>query len=207
MDDLLALIFCSPSGAGKTTLTRHLVTEVPELTFSVSHTTRRPRDGEVPGEAYHFVDRPTFERMIDEARFAEWAPVHEHLYGTSLGELERARAEGFRGMILDVDVQGARQIRARLPDAPAIFVLPPSMTELRRRLVERRSDGPEQVARRLAKAKDEIAHYGSFDYLLINDDLEDAKATVVAIARAELTRRRRCAAHAERLLREAGAER
>jgi guanylate kinase len=201
MDELLLLILCSPSGAGKTTLTRHLLRELPELTFSVSHTTRPPREGERDGEAYHFVDREAFLRMVDEERFAEWAEVHGNLYGTSTDQLELAREGGRRGIVFDVDHQGARQIKAKLPDAVGVFVLPPSMEELRRRLERRATDSPEVIERRFAIARDEIAHYPSFDYLVVNDDLEEAKRTVVSIVRAELVRRRRVASHAETLLR------
>lgn len=201
MDELLLLILCSPSGAGKTTLTKHLLAELPELTFSVSHTTRAPRPGEVDGEAYRFIDRPQFERMIEEGRFAEWAVVHGNLYGTSVSEIQRAQAEGKRGIVFDIDYQGARQIKAKLPDAVGIFVLPPSMEELRRRLEGRGSDAPDVIERRFAKARSEIEHYAFFDYLVVNDDLERAKETVVAIARAEQARCWRAAAAAESLLR------
>jgi guanylate kinase len=201
MDDLLLLILCSPSGAGKTTLTRHLLAALPELTFSVSHTTRAPRAGEVDGEAYRFIDRPRFEQMVAESRFAEWAHVHGNLYGTSVSEIERARDEGKRGIVFDIDYQGARQIKAKLPHAVGLFVLPPSMGELRRRLEGRASDTPEVIERRFAKARAEIENYAFFDYLLVNDDLERAKETALAIARAEAARRWRVAGLAESLLR------
>jgi guanylate kinase len=200
MDELLLLILCSPSGAGKTTLTKHLLAQMPELTFSVSHTTRPPRSGEVEGVAYHFVDRPRFERLVDEGRFAEWAVVHGNLYGTCVTELERARREGKRGIVFDVDYQGARQIKAKLPNAIGMFVLPPSMDELRRRLEGRASDAPDVIERRFAKARAEIEHYPFFDYLVVNDDLDRAQATVLAIARAELAKRWRVAPLAEALL-------
>ena len=111
MDDLLLLILCSPSGAGKSTLTRFLLEKLPELTFSVSHTTRRPRPNEVDGVHYHFVEREVFARMVDAGAFAEWAHVHGNLYGTSTTELERARREGKRVLVFDIDYQGARQIK------------------------------------------------------------------------------------------------
>lgn len=200
MDEPLLLILCSPSGAGKTTLTRHLLEQVPELTFSVSHTTRAPREGEVDGRAYHFVDRARFQAMIAEERFAEWAEVFGNLYGTSIDELDRAEAEGKKGIVFDVDYQGARQIKANLPNAVGVFVLPPSMAELRRRLERRAQDSMEAIERRFAKARLEIENYPFFDYLVINDDLERAKATVVSIARAEQARRWRLAPTAEWLL-------
>jgi guanylate kinase len=200
MDEFILLAICSPSGAGKSTLTQHLLTELPELTFSVSHTTRAPRGEEVYGEHYYFVDRQAFEAMIDVGSFAEWAVVHDNLYGTSLDELQRARDAGKRGIVFDIDHQGARQLRARLPDAVSVFVLPPSMEELRRRLVGRGTDHNDVIERRLAKARDEISHYGFFDYLIVNDDLENAKRTILAIALAELARCARVACAAEELL-------
>lgn len=202
MDELLLLILCSPSGAGKTTLTRHILTELPELTFSVSHTTRPPREGEQDGDAYHFVNHARFDAMVREGRFAEWAEVHGNRYGTSVDELERAKDKGKRGIVFDIDHQGARQIKAKLPHAVGLFVLPPSMDELRRRLVGRASDTPEVIERRFAIAQEEIAHYPFFDYLVVNDDLEHAKATVVSIARAEMAKRWRLAPLAEALLRD-----
>src|SRR5437868_2642918 len=128
-DDFLLLIISSPSGAGKTTLCSRLRDELPELRFSVSHTTRRPRPVEVDGRDYHFVDISTFERMVVAGAFAEHARVHDHLYGTSVAEIEAARA-GARGVIFDIDYQGARQIKATLPSAVAVFILPPSLAEL-----------------------------------------------------------------------------
>lgn len=201
MDDLLLLILCSPSGAGKTTLTQHLLTEMPELTFSVSYTTRQPRVGEVDGKDYRFIDRARFEQMIAEGHFAEYATVHGNLYGTSVTEIERARNEGKRGLVFDIDYQGARQIKAKLPHAVGIFILPPSMAELRRRLEGRASDAPDVIERRFANARTEIEHYGLFDYLVVNDDLARAKESVLAIARAEANRRWRLAHLAESLLR------
>lgn len=200
MDEPLLLILCSPSGAGKTTLTKHLLAALPELTFSVSHTTRAPRSNETDGVAYHFVDRPRFEAMIAEERFAEWAEVFGNLYGTSVDELDRVKRDGKRGIVFDIDYQGARQIKAKLPSAVGVFVLPPSMAELRRRLEGRASDSSEAIARRYATARSEIEHYPFFDYLVVNDELERAKETVVSIARAELARRWRLAPLAEWLL-------
>ncbi|HEX2678748.1 MAG TPA: guanylate kinase, partial [Polyangiales bacterium] len=116
-DDLLLLIISSPSGAGKTTLTRDLLTRFPDLGFSVSHTTRKPRANEVDGQDYHFIDTTTFERLVSEGAFAEWAEVHGNLYGTALSELQRCRDQGKRGILFDIDYQGARQIKARRRDA------------------------------------------------------------------------------------------
>lgn len=201
MDELLLLILCSPSGAGKTTLTRNLLAERSDLTFSVSHTTRPPREGEQEGEAYHFVDRSTFLHMVADGRFAEWAEVHGNLYGTSTDEVQRAVEEGKRGIVFDIDHQGARQIKAKLPEAIGVFILPPSLDELRRRLEGRATDSKDVIERRFAIAQHEIAHYPFFDYLVVNDDLGEAQRTVSSIVRAELARRRRVAQFAESLLR------
>ena len=201
MEEPLLLMLCSPSGAGKSTLTRHLLATFDDVMFSVSHTTRAPRQGEQDGTHYHFVERAVFESMREGGRFAEHAVVHQNLYGTSLDELERARREGKTGIIFDIDVQGARQIKARLPSAIGVFILPPSMAELERRLRGRGTDADAVIARRLDKARDEIEHYAFFDYLVMNDDLERAKDTVAAIVTAERTRRTRLAEAAEALLR------
>jgi len=201
MDRLLLIALCAPSGAGKTTLSRHLLESVEGLRFSISHTTRPPRGEERDGVDYHFVDRTAFERLIDADRFAEWAEVHGNLYGTCLDEIDRTRAEGGRGLIFDIDYQGARQLRARRHDTISVFVLPPSMEELERRLVDRGTDSTAVIARRMAKAREEISHYGFFDYLLVNDDLDSAKDTLRSIVQAELARRFRHAQFAEHLLR------
>lgn len=198
----LMLILSSPSGAGKTTLTRKIEHAFPELRFSVSHTTRAPRTTERDGREYHFVDRPTFERMADEDAFVEWAEVHGNLYGTSRDEIARARSEpGVDGMIFDIDYQGARQIRATVPDVVGVFVLPPSMAELERRLRGRASETEEVVQRRFAAAKREIEHYALFDYVVVNDEIERAFHELGAVIVAERARRPRRAALAEQLLR------
>lgn len=201
MDDLLLLIISSPSGAGKTTLTRKLLEAFPDLTFSVSHTTRSPRTGEVPGQDYHFVDRAGFKEMVGREEFAESAEVHGNLYGTSLAELDRARAQRKTGIVFDVDHQGARQIKARLPNAVGVFILPPSLDELRRRLETRATDSAEVIQRRFEKALHEIEHYLFFDYLIVNDKVEEAAARLRGIVYAERSRRHRLAPRAERLLR------
>lgn len=198
---MLQLILCSPSGAGKSTLTRHLLATFEGLTFSVSHTSRAPRGNEENGVQYHFVDRATFEKSIAADELLEWAEVHGNLYGTAKSEVARAEAEGRFGIVFDVDYQGARQIRAQGPDAVGVFVLPPSMEELERRLRGRAEDTDEVIAKRFAKSKYEIEHYFAFDYLLINDDLEEAKRRVEGIVRAELCRREVNAPFAEALLR------
>ncbi len=200
-DDLLLLIISSPSGAGKTTLTQRLLRDMSELTFSVSHTTRRPRANEVDGQDYHFIDVEGFRALVAKDHFAEWAEVHGNLYGTSVGELDRARAEGKTTILFDVDYQGARQIKAKFPDAAAVFILPPSMDELERRLRGRGLDDEETIKRRFAKAREEIEHYPFFDYIVVNRELQRALEELKGIVRAEQSRRWRRAVEAEALLR------
>jgi guanylate kinase len=201
-DDFLLLILSSPSGAGKTTLTRMLLEQSPELRFSVSHTTRAPRSNEVDGRDYHFVDRARFEELVDDGAFLEWAEVHGNLYGTSTAEIERARTSpGCAGMIFDIDYQGARQIRSKVDDVVAVFILPPSMAELERRLRGRASETEEAVKRRYAVAEREIEHYALFDYVIVNDDVKRAFDELRSITIAERARRQRRARQAEALLR------
>jgi guanylate kinase len=192
------LIISSPSGAGKTTLTNALRQKVSDLLFSVSHTTRRPRNGEVHGREYYFVERPEFERLIRANTFLEWAVVHDNLYGTSRAEIERAKSA--RGLIFDVDHQGARQIKSTRPDAVAVFILPPSMTVLEQRLRGRASEDEDTVKRRYKVAIQEIQHYGLFDYVLVNDVLDDAVDKLASIFKAEECRRQRAAGKAEALI-------
>ncbi|MCB9603483.1 MAG: guanylate kinase [Sandaracinus sp.] len=199
----LLVILSSPSGAGKTTLTHRLLRDFNgAISFSVSHTTRARRPNEVDGQDYHFVDRATFLAHVEAGELAEWAEVHGNLYGTSVHEIQRARDVGKRALLFDVDYQGARQIKAKFPSAIGVFILPPSMAELRRRLEGRGTETPESVERRFAKAKEEIEHYPFFDYLVLNDDLQQALAQLTGIVHAELCRRARLAPDAERLLRE-----
>jgi guanylate kinase len=199
-DDFLLLILSSPSGAGKTTLKTRILTEShPELRFSVSHTTRKPRQSELDGREYHFIDKARFHQMVEAGEFAEWAEVHGNLYGTSLAEIQLARAS-HRGVVFDIDHQGARQIKAKIPDAISVFILPPSMAELERRLRSRASDDEETVARRLRAARSEIDHYAFFDYLVVNDNLDEAHRKLDAIVVAERARRLRNSGAAERLL-------
>ncbi|HEX7604681.1 MAG TPA: guanylate kinase [Polyangiaceae bacterium] len=200
--DFVMLILSSPSGAGKTTLTKKLQASFPDLRFSVSHTTRAPRPTEVDGRDYHFVDRSTFEKHVERGAFMEWAEVHGNLYGTSVAEIDRAKATpGCGGIIFDIDYQGARQIRAKVPDVTGVFILPPSMTELLRRLRGRASETEEVVQRRFKVAMREIEHYALFDYVIVNDDLERAFDALRAVVLAERSRRVRKAPTAEALLR------
>jgi guanylate kinase len=202
-NDFLLLIVSSPSGAGKTTLCNRLRDEYPEIRFSVSHTTRKPRVTEVNGREYHFVDVPTFEAMVQRNAFAEWAKVHDSFYGTSLAEIEAARCDPTaRGVLFDIDYQGARQIKAAFPDAVAVFILPPSLAELARRLRGRGTEDEASAIRRLDAAKGEIEHYGIFDYVVVNDDLRRADAALRALVIAERCRRARHALLCERMLAE-----
>ncbi len=202
MSGFLLLVLSSPSGAGKTTLTRLIQKNFPDLYFSISHTTRPPRPNEVDGKDYHFVDRPTFERLIEEGAFLEWAEVHKNLYGTGIAEVDRARkADGCSGMIFDIDYQGARQIRSKQPDVVSVFILPPSMDELLRRLRGRASETEEVVLRRYDVSRREIEHYGFFDYLIVNDALDVAFADLRAVIMSERCKRWRRAELAEALLR------
>jgi guanylate kinase len=201
-DDFLLLILSSPSGAGKTTLTRMLLERCPELRFSVSHTTRPPRANEVDGRDYHFVDRAKFLELVGQGAFLEWAEVHGNLYGTSTSEIDRARAiPGCTGMIFDIDYQGARQIKSKVSDVVTAFILPPSMEELQRRLRGRASETEEQVQKRFAVARREIEHYALFDYLVVNEDVQGAFDELRSIVVAERARRTRRAPLAETLLR------
>jgi guanylate kinase len=201
-DDFLLLILSSPSGAGKTTLTRLLLDRCPELLFSVSHTTRPPRANEVDGRDYHFVDRDRFVELVAAGAFLEWAEVHGNLYGTSTAEIDRARATpGCTGMIFDIDYQGARQIKSKVEDVVAVFILPPSMHELERRLRGRASETEEAVQRRFAMAQLEIEHYALFDYIVVNEEVQRAFDELRSIVVAERASRERRAPLAESLLR------
>ena len=199
-DDQLLLILSSPSGAGKTTLTHRLLDDFATPHFSVSHTTRKPRANEVEGQDYHFVSESRFQAMVVEGAFAEWASVHGHYYGTSIAEFARARELGRRGVLFDVDYQGARQIRAKFRSAVGVFILPPSMDELERRLTSRGLDDEETIRQRFAKAREEIEHYPFFDYIVVNDDLQHALGELRGIVHAEQARRWRRARIAEGLL-------
>lgn len=200
MEGFLHLIVTSPSGAGKTTMVRALLEAFPWLVQSVSNTTRAPRPGEVDGRDYHFVSQPDFDRMIAEGDLYEWADVHGQRYGTSVSRVRRAR-ETHRGVVFVIDVQGARQIRAAIPDALAVFILPPSWAALEQRLRGRGTEREEVIARRLSNARTEVAHYGLFDHLIVNDDLQTAIEELKAVVRAAGTVRPRRAALAEALLR------
>jgi len=178
------VVLAAPSGAGKTTIAKALVEGDSRFSFSVSVTTRAARLGERDGVDYHFVDRPTFERMITARALCEWAEVHGNMYGTPFANLEAASVRG-EHVVLDIDVQGARQIRERIRDAVLIFIFPPSAEALFGRLTGRATEGGTEVARRLRNARAELAAAGEFDYVVVNDDLERAVQQVREIVRAE----------------------
>ncbi len=164
------IVLSGPSGCGKSTLIRKILHWRKDLTFSVSHTTREIRERETDGKDYHFISKETFERMIAEERFVEWAHVHGNYYGTSLGEV-RSKSSGRDILILDIDVQGAKQIREKFPEAHLVFVAPPSMDELERRLLKREKEMNEHLKRRLEEAKNEMRQYLFYDYTLVNKDV------------------------------------
>ena len=168
----MIFVVSGPSGSGKSTLIGRVRRDLPDLEFSVSHTTREPRPSETDGVDYHFVTPRGFERMIKARRFVEWARVHGHLYGTSKAELGRKAKRG--DVILDIDVQGARQVRKKMPRAILVFVMPPVFEELRRRLRRRKEDSPADIERRLRNAAAEVRAFAAFDYVVVNDDLEKA---------------------------------
>lgn len=195
-------VISAPSGTGKTEVTRRLRQMFPEtLRKSISYTTRPPRKNERDGVDYHFIDRATFDEMQKNGAFAEWAEVHGNFYGTSRAQIDRYRAQG-QDIIFDIDYQGARQLRVAYPSAVTIMLLPPSMAELEKRLRNRGTDSEETIRLRLRNARGEIGQYQIFDYLVVNDDLDDTVERVRAILIAEKSRRERNSALAERLLRE-----
>jgi guanylate kinase len=183
-------IISAPSGSGKSTLVARLLAGVPGLMFSVSYTTRKPRGHEVDGEDYRFVAREDFERMIALGEFLEWAEVFGNYYGTHQGILQAAQAAG-KDLVLDIDVQGARQLRGRIPEAVTVFILAPSRQILEQRLRARGEDREDVIERRLRDAAGEIRRYNDYDYVLINRDLAESDGVLRAIVGAERVRRSR----------------
>jgi guanylate kinase len=175
-------IVSAPSGSGKTTLLQLLLRTFTDLKFSVSHTTRQPRAGERHGVDYYFTDRSTFTDMVKRGEFLEWAEYYGQLYGTARSFVEEHTAAG-SDVILDIDIQGARQVKTKISDAIAVFVLPPSFAELERRLRSRRLESNEDIHRRLEIAKGEILYYRDYDYIVVNDVLENSIQTLEAIVR------------------------
>ena len=180
-------VISAPSGSGKTTLVRRLLEDLSDVRFSVSFTTRDVRGSERDGIDYHFVTREAFQKKIDAGEFLEWAEVHGNMYGTSSIETEKIRSAG-EDILLDVDVQGAAQVRKAQPDAVTLFVMPPSFAVLEDRLRGRRQDAPEVITGRLNRARREIHHYTDYDYVLINESVERTSELLKAIVLAERVR-------------------
>ncbi|WP_280547284.1 guanylate kinase [Halomonas sp. 11-S5] len=194
-------IVSAPSGAGKTSLVRELIESLDGIQVSVSHTTRERRAGEVDGVNYHFVDVPAFEAMIEHGDFFEYARVFDNYYGTSRRTVEAMLAAG-QDVILEIDWQGARQVRQQLPDAVSVFILPPSREELERRLASRGTDEHAVIARRMRDAVEEMTHYDEYDYLVINDDFTTALRELQALVIARRLTRERVNEHHAPLLAE-----
>lgn len=191
----ILFVVSSPSGGGKTTLCHQVMATLPDVVQSVSYTTRAPRAGERDGHDYYFVATATFQQHIAAGDFLEWAQVHEHYYGTSRQQVVDATAAA-RDVFLIIDVQGAAQLRKMALDAVFVFVVPPSWEVLETRLRRRASETATTLQRRLAVAREEITHYTSYDYVIVNGDLESAAATLRGIILAERHRVERCAAMA-----------
>lgn len=183
-------IISAPSGSGKSTLVRHVLRDDPSLVFSISYTTRAMRGQEVQGGSYHHIERAEFEERIARDEFLEWAQVFGNYYGTHRGIWDRACAER-KDLLLDIDVQGAAQLKKRIPDAVTIFVLAPSRQILEQRLRDRSEDSEAVIARRLAAAAEEIRNYERYDYVVVNEVVQDAVETLHSIIRAERVRRQR----------------
>ncbi len=186
----ILFVVSAPSGAGKSTLCRRLVGELEGISFSVSYTTRPPRPGERDGVDYFFVSRERFEKMMEEGAFLEYACVHGNLYGTSKAFVEEKLSSGL-DLLLDIDVQGAKQVFSKVEDAVGIFIFPPSVEELRKRLINRGTDPPEVIEKRLAAAEKEMKEAGIYHYWILNDDLERAYQQFRAVFLAERARSHR----------------
>ncbi len=181
-------IVAAPSGAGKSTLVNALLARDPDICLSVSYTSRPPRPSEVDGEHYHYVDEVEFQRMIANGDFFEHAMVHGDWKGTARGSVEPQLARG-KDVLLEIDWQGARQVREKVSDAIGIFILPPSVEALDQRMRKRAQDSEATIARRLAAARDEMSHFGEFDYVIVNDDFETALDELSAVFKASRLRR------------------
>ena len=193
-------IISAPSGSGKSTLVSRILANDPALRFSVSYTTRSPRGHEKPGENYIYISREEFERRLADNEFLEHAEVFGNYYGTNREILRQAQGEG-KDLILDIDVQGARQLKQRIPEAVSIFILPPSRDILEQRLRSRSEDAEEVIQRRLRDAASEIRNYQQYDYVLVNHRVDDSTLTLQSIVRAERVRRIRMEEHIEPILR------
>ena len=194
-------VVSAPSGAGKTTLCRELVDATERLFYSVSFTSRPPRKNEENGRDYHFVSRPEFEAMIREDRFAEWAEVYGNFYGTARHTVDQSMEAG-DDVLFDVDIKGARQIKEAYPHAALVFLIPPSISELTRRLRKRGQDSPEVMKARVEKVKSELIELSLYDYVVVNDRFDDALSRLQAIVVAERSKRRHFETRIQSLLRE-----
>lgn len=183
-------IVAAPSGGGKTSLVRHLVAHMDNIVVSISHTTRNKRPAEVDGVDYFFTDPAMFQHMVETNAFVEHAQVFDHCYGTSFAQIMDRLQQGI-DVVLDIDWQGAQQIKRAFTEAVSIFILPPSLQILRERLVSRQQDDVSVIAHRMQRAQDEMRHYNEFDYLIVNDDFEKAASDLAAIVMAERLRRGR----------------
>ena len=192
-------IVSAPSGSGKSTLVNRLLEQDPRLLFSISYTTREPRGPEKQGASYHFISRAEFKRRLGEGEFLESAKVFDNYYGTSRFYLDRARAEG-KDLVLDIDVQGARQLKERIKDAVSIFILAPSREILEQRLRARSEDSAAVIERRLQGAAEEIKNYDQYDYVLVNKDLDESVMKLRSIVEAERIRRIRMVEHVRPIL-------
>jgi len=195
----ILFVISSPSGGGKGTLIRRILTHMPRLGYSVSWTTRAPRQGEVNGREYHFVTVEEFTAARERGEFLEWASVHGNFYGTSLKVVEREMVAG-RDIVLEIDVQGAATVRRLGIEAVSVFILPPSFEILRRRLTGRQSETSDTLALRLQNSRGEVEHYREFDYVVLNDDVDRAATQLASIVYAERARRERQERLAERVL-------
>ncbi|WKL56373.1 guanylate kinase [Asticcacaulis sp. ZE23SCel15] len=187
----LMLIVVAPSGAGKTSLCRRLMADHEDLDLSISVTTRAPRPGEEDGREYHFIDDTRMDELVANDALLETASVHDHRYGTPREPVDKALSQG-KNVLFDIDWQGAQRISVKAPsDVVRVFILPPSMSELKRRLVVRAQDGMDVIERRLSRAKGEIAHWAEYDYVILNDDFDRSYAELAHIYHAEAARRSR----------------
>ncbi|KAF1004146.1 MAG: Guanylate kinase [Luteibacter sp.] len=194
-------VVAAPSGAGKSTLVNALLEREPQISLSISHTTRPPRVGEMYGRHYFFVERPDFEKEIEDGIFLEHAVVHGNLYGTSRTVVDEKLNAG-ADVLLEIDWQGARQVRKGKPDCVSVFILPPSRVELERRLRGRNTDAADVIERRLINSREEIAHAHEFDYIIVNDSFEDALGDLQAIVHAVRLRSPHTAKRHEALIQE-----
>lgn len=196
------IVLSGPSGCGKSTLIRKILQWRKDLVFSISHTTRDIRDRETEGKDYYFISKEEFERMIAEERFVEWALVHGNYYGTSLDEV-RSKSSGRDILILDIDVQGAKQIKDKFPEAHLVFVAPPSMEELERRLLKREKQMNDHLQKRLEEARNEMRQYSFYDYTLVNQDVNITAKVLNGIINAYRYRSFRQGRNIQRILQEA----